>query len=111
MKILTLFLSLFLVPAAHAGPITLLDCQMEYAPITRAILFSLQGKLILATYDTDGQLVSQYIREEDWAARILTIVDKPGMKGVLFFRDGNWNATFKGDNGWYMAGGANCGSG
>ena len=102
---------LFVWNTAFAGPITLLDCSMEFAPIRRAILFELQGRLILATSDYDGELVSRNIPESAWETRIIPLVDRVDMKGILFKRDGIWNVTFKGENGWYLSGGASCSEG
>lgn len=93
---------------ASAGPVQLLDCTQEFAPIPRATLYELNGRLILVTSSNEGELRSRYIPERDWDSRILTLIDEPGMKGVLFRRDGTWYATFKGENGWYMSGNASC---
>ncbi len=108
MQAFLLLLSLLLPAAGQAAPRTLLDCNFENSPIRSTMIYEYEGKLFVLTVPSEGEWVRLEMPANEWDKRIIHLLDTPQLKAVIFDRDHQWHFSFKGPNGWYMAGNADC---
>lgn len=109
MKALFSAIALFLISVpAFCGPVTLLDCRFEHSPIQSAMVYELNGRLYVLTIPTEGEWIRRVLPAEEWSSRIIHLSDTQELKAVIFVRDDQWHFSFKGPNGWYMSGNADC---
>ncbi len=106
MNTFLLALGLLATPA-FAGPIEILDCSLGYAPIQRASFYAYMGQIRVLTI-SEGGWSSEFVPEQDFDRRIITLVDNTELKGVLYFSEDRWRYTFKTHDGWRMMGDAQC---
>lgn len=106
---MTLFLMLAAIFSAptEANILKLLDCYIEGAPVPYLTVYSYQG-LWTVTTDRDGVTLRERLADQDFDRRLIPIVQREDMKGMLFREDGEWRFSFKGPGGWYMSGPAYC---